>query len=77
MAVIAERFGLVGVTMPEDVKAADNRILLTERAALMANTRHPWIQEHLQPLPVAVRGLEPKQIERIYIDRMVELGLVA
>jgi hypothetical protein len=77
MAVIAKRFGLASATMPAEVKDADNRILLTERAALMSNTRHAWQQDGLEPLAVDVRGLLPRQIERVYLNRMADLGLLA
>jgi uncharacterized protein len=77
MAVIAERFGLAGVTMPPEVKDADNRILLTERAALMTNTRHAWQQDGLEPLRVVVQGLPSQVIEGIYLSHMDQLGLLS
>jgi uncharacterized protein len=76
MAVIAERFGLAGVTMPPEVKDADNRILLTERAALMSRTRHAWQQDDLEPLPVVVREYSPREAADAYLARMIELGLL-
>ena len=70
---IVGRFGLGTATMPASVKDADNRILLTERAALMSSTRHMWAQEDLEPLPVAVIGLRPRTVEQAYLNRFEEL----
>jgi hypothetical protein len=73
IAAIVERFGLPSTTMPAEVKDADNRILLTERAILMPATRYPWNIEHLAPLPVNVRGLLPSEAEAAYLDRFEAL----
>lgn len=73
MAVIGERFGLTG-SMPAEVKDADNRILLTERAALLSTPPAPWGLEHLEPLPVHVVGWDPFYAEARYLDRLYELG---
>lgn len=71
---IAERFKL-DPTMPTEVKDADNRILLDERAVLMPGTRHPWVQDTngTQPLDVLVSGWDPKYAEHMYIRRLNEL----
>lgn len=52
--------------MPDEVREADSRILLTERAALMANTRHPWDIEGLVPLPVEIQGWGPERAKMEY-----------
>jgi hypothetical protein len=65
MAVIAERFGLSG-SMPDAVKDADNRILLTERAALLSPPPIPWQQDGLEPLDVRVRAFGPELAEAKY-----------
>jgi hypothetical protein len=73
MAVIAERYGLVGTTMPAEVKEADNRILVNERDALMAAPPQSWRLEGLHPLPVEVQGWMPKVAEWAYLDRFSDL----
>lgn len=74
MLVIRWRFGL-DHPCPAEVKAADNRILLDERAALMAAPPLPWHQDEagLQPLGVEVRGLPPDQAKGAYFARLQEL----
>lgn len=72
MDSIAQRFGLAG-PMPAEVKAADSRILLDERAALLTLSAHPWAVEDLEPLGVAVQGLEPPQAKASYLARLHEL----
>ena len=55
-------------------KEADERILLTERNALMPNTRYSWEQDgRLEPLPVAVMGWPPIEAERRFAARLAEL----
>jgi hypothetical protein len=71
--VIAERFGLTLPFSPE-VKEADNRILLTERDALMPRTTRPWFQDgRFSPLPVQIEGWSPDVAEARYIMRLDEL----
>lgn len=72
MGVIRERFGL-SHAFPYAVREADNRILLDERAALMAEPPRPWAVEHLQPLGVDIRGWEPDEAEWRYRTRLREL----
>ena len=71
---ICLRFGLVG-DLPAEVHEADNRILLTERDALMSRTRHPWEQEGLVPLPVTITGWSPGHAEGRYLARLARLLL--
>ncbi|GAA4439532.1 hypothetical protein [Phytohabitans houttuyneae] len=71
-AVIVDRFGLFRVC-PDEVKLADTRILLDERAALMAPPPQPWAVEHLQPLGVEIRCWTPDEAENRYLDRLHEL----
>ena len=73
MAAIVERFGLPSVFMPPEVKDADDRILLTERNALMSATTERWAQEHLGPLPVAIHAWAPPEAERRYARRLADL----
>jgi hypothetical protein len=72
MQAIAARFGIAD-SMPADVKDADNRILLTERAALMPSNGHAWGVDSLDPLPVTISGWEPLVAEARYLDRLAAL----
>jgi hypothetical protein len=71
-AVIAERFGL-DPACPAEVKAADARILLDERDALMARSPQPWAVDHLAPLGISVRCWSPEESEKRYLARLREL----
>ena len=69
-AVIAERFGLA-LPFSSEVKEADNRILLTERDALMPRTTKPWFQDgRFSPLPVEIEGWSPTLAEALYTRRL-------
>src|SRR5262245_42067765 len=57
------------------VKDWDSRILLTERRALMPNTVHPWSEEYLEPLDVAIAIAPQKVAERWYLNAMRQLRL--
>ena len=70
---ICLRFHVAG-DLPAEVTDADNRILLTERNALMSRTRYAWAQEDLAPLPVAITGWSPSEAEAIYAGRLAELA---
>jgi hypothetical protein len=70
---IAARF-TVSEDLPSEVEAADSRILLTERDALMPNATRPWYQDgRFVPLPVVIEGWGPDQAERRYLYRLEEL----
>ena len=69
---ICLRFRLAG-DLPAEVKDADDRILLTERDALMSNTRYPWMLEGMTPLPVTIIGWSPGHAEGRYLRRLAEL----
>lgn len=70
---IALKFRL-NFVIPEQVWEADNRILLTERAELLSNTRYKWYQDgRMEPLPVKVTGWLPEEAEKRYLDRLAEL----
>ena len=74
---IAERFGLPPTSvLPAEVKEADNRILLTERDALMPNTIYSWSVDGLEPLPVRVEGWTPQYAETRYRFRLRDFGLI-
>jgi hypothetical protein len=70
---ISERFGLGELPWPE-VKEADNRILLTERNALMPNAAPLWHQDGLyEPLSVQIEGWSPREAEVRYLARLKDL----
>lgn len=77
LKAIAIRFDLPGYTYPQEVTEADNRILLTERDALMAATRHPWVQDEdgTEPLPVKVVGFHPPQMKYAFLTACEMLGI--
>jgi uncharacterized protein len=60
-------------SFPAEVTEADNRILLTERDALMKPPPHPWHQDSLDPLPVTITGWDPLFAEMKYLTRLKEL----
>jgi len=70
---ISARFGIT-LDVPDQVKEADDRILLTERDEMMSRTRYSWEQDELYaPLPVLVTGWHPPEAEQRYLDRLAEL----
>lgn len=90
MAAIASRFGLEHTVTkswrgqiiridgpPVIVKHADNRILLTERRALMADSPNRWAVDDLEPLPVQVVGWGPAEARWAYRNRLIELGVTS
>lgn len=69
---IAYRFEMT-FWMPAIVKEADDRIILTEKQALLPRAER-WLQEDdMAPLPVAIHGWRPNEAERIYSDRLAAL----
>jgi hypothetical protein len=59
--------------LPAEVKDADNRILLTERKALM-RLAEPWgIDDLFTPLEVTITGWAPADAEQRYWERLEEL----
>lgn len=78
---IGEYFSVQGPIMTDEVREADSRILLNERAMLLPNTRHGWPSvDHLEPLPgVEIQGLVPGQAEHLFLIRLHELwgGIVS
>ena len=72
---IGERFSLPVPYISPEVKDADNRILLDERAALFGKAAAPWSVDGLVPLGVPISGLTPREAERMYLARLEELGV--
>lgn len=70
MLAICDRFGL-DYTCPTEVKAADNRILRDERAALMGPSPLPWLSiENVPALGVEIECWWPPLAEERYLDRL-------
>lgn len=61
--------------MPPEVKDADNRILLTERAVLLNVNGHSWGHglEELEPLDVQIECWTPGLAEHMYLNRLNSL----
>jgi hypothetical protein len=72
MDVVIEKFGLAS-TMPSEVKNADNRILVDERAQNMVQTNHGWVSDGLEPLGVELRFWAPEQAELYFLDTYKKL----
>lgn len=62
-------------TMPALVKEADDRILLDERAQLMAAPPASWALDHLEPLGVGIDALPPHRAAEAYLARLESLGV--
>ena len=73
--LIAFRFGANGLSMPDAVRAADNRILLDERAVLLGAPAQPWHQDTdgTQPLGVTIAGFDPYTAEDRWLGWLEEL----
>lgn len=69
---VASRFGLPG-SMPNEIKAADNAVLLAEQLVLMKDAPAPWCVGG-EPAKVEVRGLVPGEAESEFLDRFAELA---
>lgn len=74
MAVICDRFNL-DYACPAEVKQADNRILLDERAAVMGPPPLPWNQDEasVQPLGVTIMAYHPAAARDAYLARLRHL----
>jgi hypothetical protein len=70
--VIAIKYGL-DLALPAQVKEADDRILLTERNALMSRAETWWQDGKMLPLPVRIEGWMPPLAEDLYLARLAAL----
>jgi hypothetical protein len=88
LRAIEHRFGIPGLltstTGLTDITMADTRILLDERAALMANTSYPWGVDGTAagsplwtPLGVPIWGWEPHRARDEFLARVYLLGIEA
>ncbi len=78
MDEIAARFGLSGgdawYGLPAEVKRADHRILVDERARLMSLGMHlDWRLGDVEPLGVKIQCWAPAIAEERFIERLAEL----
>lgn len=71
--VIARKFNLPGDEMPDLVREADNRILLDERKALLAETTHDW-GLNVEPLGIGITPWAPKIAEANWLARFHALS---
>lgn len=75
MSVISEALGIGDLLGADEVRRADTRILLDERAALKADPPAPWDADRLEPLGVEIRAWQPVTAERMWLDRLHDLTL--
>lgn len=61
------------------VKEADNRILVDERAQVMAPSGNPWGIDHMEPLGIHIQGLRPMLAEADFlsVERTLRAMVVA
>lgn len=78
MVAVAERFGL-SLPEPLEVAECDTRILLDERAALLASPPQAWGPEieTLPPLGVQIRAFDPAFAEMVWLERLDDLTRAA
>lgn len=72
---IAARMNLPSAVIPDEVHAADRRILADERAALFG-TQHAWPEDNLEPLGVEIYGWGPEEASLNYWLRLQQLGAI-
>lgn len=75
MSAICQRFG-IPAECPAEVKEADSRILLDERAVVLGPTPQPWSDyiEGLSPLGVGIMAWDPEWAKVQYSRRLGELS---
>lgn len=72
MEAVIIKFDLAPI-MPSEVKSADNRILVDERAQNMVQTGHQWVSDGLEPLGVILRYWSPEEAEIYFLDAFKKL----
>jgi hypothetical protein len=71
--VVAEHFG-ISAEVPAEVKLADSRIVIDERAALMGSATRLWgASEGKKALGVHIEPWQPEDAEAYYLSRYCEL----
>lgn len=71
MLAIAQKFG-IDPAMPPEVKTADSRILLDERAALLGAPAGDWDVAG-EPYGIKIPAWDPQSAKRTYLERFAEL----
>lgn len=70
---IFSRFDIDG-KIPQEVKAADLRVLASEQQQIMPAGTDIWLKnQEIRPAPVSVRHLTPVQAKRAWLERYHEL----
>ena len=73
MATICRKFDL-STEEPEEVKLADNRMLMTEKRDLLRNnTNHPDWGIEAEPIAEYIHPLDWRKAKKLFIDRFREL----
>lgn len=70
---IASKFNLPGA-LQNEIKAADNAVLLAEQLTLMKSAPAPWCVGG-EPANVIVTGVAPSVAEQEFLDRFAELTM--
>lgn len=76
LAVIAEKAGLAGTTIPQEVKNLDTNILLDEKLSVMYSSDNPWVVDGMTPLGVDIQMLLPIEARSAWLARLNELRSV-
>ncbi|MCA6108971.1 hypothetical protein [Bradyrhizobium cenepequi] len=72
---ILKRFGVIG-SVPPEVKQADLRVLAAEQRQIMPEGTDGWVRgQKVEPAPIVVRYLPPKEAKRIFLQRFSALHL--
>ncbi|MGD0420304.1 MAG: hypothetical protein ABSA68_12120 [Xanthobacteraceae bacterium] len=71
--IILDRFGVIG-PMPPQVKQADLRVLAAEQKQIMPGGTDAWVRgRKVEPAPIEVRHLPPKEAKRMFLNRFEAL----
>ncbi len=73
LGVVAEHFGLM-LPIPEQVFVADNEALATEKRDVMEKPPREWAPLP-DPWPARIREWQPREAERAFLEKAVDLGL--
>jgi hypothetical protein len=71
MRAVCQRFGLLSAE-PTAIRAADQTMLFTEQRDLMGGPPKAW-RDPVEPLPMTLVPLAPKDAERAFLRRFAEL----
>jgi hypothetical protein len=74
MEIIAAHFGMQWAGMPPEVRAVDDRMLVTEYLAFVNEDKPGWTAG-VEPYVRALGGLAPKDAEKAFLDRAHAVGV--